>query len=217
MTALSDAHMEIKVTDPDRGKKPSSQASTATAKGTTKRSKKERHSPSSPSTTKQGQKSSVTGLQERGDEVTKPGSEAVGDTHKVNHTEPTWDVKSKDLVQGEMEPNSVASSLTQNKAGTMSKGEETARLLENGESKEVDGKVQKEDERKTGLEEKGSADVDSLEAATGPNLLVEEDGSVFVRVDKNYTETRPLDHVTEKQELKGSKFQFSNQLAFSLD
>ena len=220
MVALSDSHMEIKVTDPDRGQKQSSsKASTATAKGTTKRSKRKKHGPSSPSTTKQRPKSPTTELQE-GDDIhiagktsVKPSSELVGDTQESNHTELTLDMESKLL--GETEPGS---GLAQSKVEPLTKEEETAEVLENDRLEQSNGGVYKEVEEKTVTKKKG-LDFDSVrvKAAADPNLLVKEDGSVFVNVDKNYTKTRPLDRVTQKQEPKEGKFQFSNQLAFSLD
>ena len=217
--ALSDSHMEIKVTDPDRDKKPSSKAATATAKGTTKASKEKKHGPSSPpTTTKRGPKSPTTKLQQRnGKEGTpnmKPSSEAGGDTHKVHHSEKMSNMKAN--LEGETEPDSAASSSAQDRMASIPK-EETTELLKNGQSEQGDDEIQKEDEGITGS--KKGLDLDSVrtEPAADPNLLVKEDGSVFVKVDKNYSKTRPLDRVTQKQEPKENKFQFSNQLAFSLD
>ena len=220
MVALSDSHMEIKVTDPDRGKKQlSNKASTATAKSTTKGSKKKKHGPSSPSTTKQRPKSPTAELQQ-GDDIhiagktsVKPSSESVADSQEVSHTEPTLNMESK--LQAETEPGS---GLAQNKVESLTKEEETVELLENTRSEQSDGGVHKEIKEKTVTKKKG-LDLDSVrvEATADPNLLVKEDGSVFVNVDKNYTKTRLLDRVTQKQEPKESKFQFSNQLAFSLD
>jgi hypothetical protein len=227
--------MEIKVTDPDRGKKQSptspNKASTAStkAKGTAKGSKKKKkHGPSSPPTTKREPKSPTTGLQEGGDKdgktsvVVTPGSQTVAGAHEVNRTEPTMDTKSS--TEGEAEPDTssgASSSLAQDRVESVSKEDQetsTAELLGNSRSGQAVGDVHKESERKTVSKKKGlGLDSVCVEAAADPNLLVKEDGSVFVNVDTNYTRSRPLDQVTQKQEPKESKFQFSNQLAFSLD
>ena len=223
MVALSDSHMEIKVTDPNRGKEQSSTSmvSTGTAKGTTKGSKKKKHDPSSPPTIKREPKSPTTGLQPGDDEggrtSVSPSSKTVEGVHKINHTEPTIDKKLN--MEGEAEPNSAVSSSAQGGVGSIPKEEGTEELLlQNSLSGQGDGDDRKEREKKTVTKKKGS-DLDSVrvEATADPNLLVKEDGSVFVSVDRNYTKTRPLDRVTKKQEPKESKFQFSNQLAFSLD
>ena len=221
MVALSDSHMEIKVTDPDRGKKQSpSKVATAAAtadSGNTNGNKKKKCGPSSPPTTKREPKSPTAGLRQGGEREGKtgvtPNSKKVEDAQKVDHTEPTLDVKSN--VEGEAER---VSGFAQDRVGSISKEEETAELLEKSQSGQGDGLVRKKGERKTASKKKG-LDLDSVrvEAAADPNLLVKEDGSVFVNVNRNYTKTRPLDRVTQTQEPKESKFQFSNQLAFSLD
>ena len=217
--------MEIKVTDPDRGKKqsPSMAATAATAttdSGNTKGNKKKKRGPSSPPTTKREPKSPTVGLQQ-GDEKdgktdVTPNSKTVEGAQKVDRTEPTLDTKSN--VEGEAELASDTSGFAQDRVGSISKEEETAELLEKSQSGQGDGLVRKKGERKTASKKKG-LDLDSVrvEAAADPNLLVKEDGSVFVNVNRNYTKTRPLDRVTQTQEPKESKFQFSNQLAFSLD
>ncbi len=236
MVALSDSHMEVKVTDPDRGKKQSptssTKASTASTKanGTAKGSKKKKDGPSSPPTTKREPRSPTTGLQEGDDKdgktsVVTPGSETVAGTHEVNRTEPTLATKSN--TEGELaEPSTssgggASSSLAQDRVESVSKEDQetsTAELLGNSRSGQGVGDVHKESERKTVSKKKGlGLDSVCVEAAADPNLLVKEDGSVFVNVDTNYTRSRPLDRVTQKQEPKESKFQFSNQLAFSLD
>lgn len=227
MVALSDSHMEIKVTDPDQDKNQSStsKASTATAncKGTTKGSKKKKkkHGPSSPSTTKQEEKSPMAGLQQlQGDDKDGKTSDPklVEDAHEISHTEPTLDTRSN--TEGEAEPSGgTSSSLAQDRGvEPVSKEEGTAELLENTQSGQGDGDVHEESERKAVSKNKGlGLDSVCVEAAADPNLLVKEDGSVFVNVDTSYTRSRPLDRVTQKQEPKESKFQFSNQLAFSLD
>ena len=223
MVALSDSHMEIKVTDPDRGKKQSSpsKASTATATGTAKGSKKKKHGPSSPPTAKREPKSPTTGLQQRDDKDEKtsvtPDSKTMEGSHEVSRTEPTLDTRSN--AEGEAQPSSGASSsLAQDRVEPGSNEEGAAELLGNSQSGQGDGDVHKESEKKT-ISKKRGLGLDSVcvEAAADPNLLVKEDGSVFINVDTNCTRSRPLDRVTQKQEPKESKFQFSNQLAFSLD
>ena len=217
--------MEIKVTDPDQGKKQSStsKASTATAncKGTAKGSKKKKkkHSPSSPSTTKREAKSPMAGLQQGDDKDGKTSDpKPVEGAHEISRTEPTLDTRSN--TEGEAEPSGGASnSLAQDRGvEPVSKEEGTAELLGNSRSGQSDGDIHEESERKAVSKKKGlGLDSVCVEAAADPNLLVKEDGSVFVNVDTNYTRSRPLDRVTQKQEPKESKFQFSNQLAFSLD
>ena len=216
--------MEIKVTDPDRGKKQSSpsKASTATAKGTAKGSKKKKHGPSSPPTAKREPKSPTTGLQQRDDKDEKtsvtPDSKTMEGSHEISRTEPTLDTRSN--TEGEAEPSSGASgSLAQDRGVEPGSNEEgTAELLGNSQSRRGDGDIHKESEKKTVSKKRGlGLDSVCVEAAADPNLLVKEDGSVFVNVNTNYTRSRPLDQVTQKQEPKESKFQFSNQLAFSLD
>ena len=220
--------MEVKVTDPDRGKEPSSKVVTATAKDTTKASKMKKHGPSSPLTNiKRGPKSPTIEPQQRsgeqGEASAKPSSEAGGDTDKVNHSDLTPDMKAN--REGETEPDSAASSLAQDRVESIAKEEATsAELLEKGRSEQGDGgdnhnNIIMGDKEKSGSKKKKGLDLDSVRvgAAADPNLLVKEDGSVFVNVDKNYSKTRLLDRVSQKQEPKGNKFQFSNQLAFSLD
>ena len=222
MVALSDSHMEIKVTDPDQDKKQSStsKASTATAncKGTTKGSKKKKkkHGPSSPPHTKREAKSPMAELQQGDDKDGKTSDpKPVEGAHEISHTEPTLDTRSNT----EGETDGASSSLAQDRrVEPVSKEEGTAELLGNSQSGQDDGDVHKESERKAVSKKKGlGLDSVCVEAAADPNLLVKEDGSVFVNVDTNYTRSRPLDRVTQKQEPKESKFQFSNQLAFSLD
>ena len=195
MTALSDAHMGVKVTDPNskKSEKLSSWASTATTRGTTtKGSETEKHGPSS--STKQGTKLPTPARESQqrnskhGKSVKKSTSEVTGSSHQVNHTE---------HVQSELD--GVASGVAQDES--MTKGEQPAGSLENGH-----GNVNEEG----ASNKKGSA-------AASPSLSGEEDSSVVVKVDKNDTKLRPLGQVMQKQESKGTKFQFSNQLAFSLD
>ena len=85
----------------------------------------------------------------------------------------------------------------------------------------------------SGVKEEGNADTvsqgaahgggggggDGVELVNGSSVSVESDGSVFVRADKDYAETRPLQQLDKaKTNLeKGTKIKFSNHLAFSLD
>lgn len=202
MTALSDEHMEVTVTDPNSSgcKKLSSRASTATTKGTiTKGRRTKKHGPSSPSSSaKQGTKSPTPARESqqrnsRHGKSVKSTSEATTSSCKVNHTE---HAKQPELDR-------VANIVAQDKEDeSMSIGEQTTELVENGHGDFHEGGASNK---------KGSA------AASPSRLVEEEDSSVVVKVDKNDTKLRPLGRVTQKQESKGNKFQFSNQLAFSLD
>ena len=90
--------------------------------------------------------------------------------------------------------------------GNESKSElQEAKLCEDGSVKEREQ-----------VSVEASGDGGRGELVNGSSVVVESDGSIFVRAEKDYTETRPLQQVATNVE-KGSKIQFSNHLAFSLD
>ena len=224
--------MDVKITDLNSTRKPSSQEPTATTKD---KSENEQGSCSSPSRTERVDmkplipESPSTGTQVV-EENTELTSESAGEgTCTVKSPEPTMNLKPKAQKDNGTDVVSVA----QDEADSKSVRGETTEVLEKSEpilqeaevpedsntQQEADSNLKAEKERETASS--GSKTIESdLESvhtgATGSSMVVEKDGSIFVKADKDYMKTRPLEQVAKNQE-KSSKIQFSNQLAFSLD
>ena len=237
MTSLSSEHMDVKVTDPERSQELSS-SSTTTANSVRKHTKEakdrgEKVSWSPSSVTQRMAQSPPSGTQVHNEGIpgTKLGSGSPGDRSTDSFAASALDVQPQAQAQEERtkvaHTCSVASSTA--KCDTSSTGAETAEAQGrdsniqemNHKVKDIEGKsdpvpkTEKEEDKSTasGLKEDGRCE---LVEPSRSSLSVENDGSVFVRADKDYTQTKPLEQIAKVQE-KGTKIQFSNQLAFSLD
>lgn len=236
MTSLSSEHMDVKVTDPERSQELSSSSTTSVGSdrkhNEEAKDRAERVSRSPPSVTQRMAQSPSTGSQVHNKSMpgtTKLGSESPGGKSVDSSVVSGLDAQPQPQAQEERTKaaHSVASSTA--KCDTNSTGVQIVESQErdsniqevNHKDKDIKGKsyavpkTEKEDNKCTasGLKEGGQCE--SAEPSRS-SLSVENDGSVFVRADKDYTQIKPLEQIAKAQE-KGTKIQFSNQLAFSLD
>ena len=225
MTFLSGDHMEVKVTDQGRRKKPSPKASSTSDSSTEAAGEHTREKGSSVAATAERKPQSPSDgakVEDKSESKSKPR----GDEGKCkdSSTEPELD-----LVQEKKNgrDNSDAGTVAKDKTNSTSTRQETTETLADTDTKREEVVNSKEENDIQGT---ADTDVDKKMAAScpleqganlepsGSNLLVEKDGSVFVRADKDYRETKPLEQMAKAKNTENeSKIQFSNQLAFALD
>lgn len=230
--SLSDDHMEVKVTDDAKEtKKPDSQASFSGIGKSTGASgdKGEKEKGSLVPDTGGDKKLSTSPTAARQvDDKTKENvielkseHEGDSDSRKVESIEQERDLKPK-VPEEKKERDSVASCgaevTTQKSTVAMDgdKGSKPAEKVVAGKDSDTQ-RINKEPTfraESSGKERLGRQAVETDSSI----VVVESDGSVFVKADSDYTETKPLEQAAKAQnEQRGSKIQFSNQLAFDLD
>ena len=214
VTSLSKEQMNIKVTD----KKETSPPPSSSAPPITAASEKSSRSTEISGTEKEMSHHSLNGSTE---ENVKPKSEqkiAASSTKEAGELMQAGRLKE---IEGP-EPVAVLENTDGEAVTSTSAGERATVVGTNSHT------------TNSGVEEEGNADTvsqgaahgggggrggDGVELVNGSSVSVESDGSVFVRADKDYAETRPLQQLDKaKTNLeKGTKIKFSNHLAFSLD
>lgn len=205
VTSLSSEHMDVKVTDPERSQLSSSSSVSTTSKHTEE-------------------------TKDRGEEVEDNSRTPSSDTQRKAqsplaetqvHNKSMHDTKLGSESKKTKAVHSFASSTAEYVTLTGVETTEAHGRDSNSKDKDIEGQsdpvseTEKERNKSTisGSKEAGQCE---LVEPSKSSLSVENDGSVFVRADKDYTQTKPLEQIAKAQE-KGTKIQFSNQLAFSLD
>lgn len=226
MTSLSSEYMDVKVTDPGRSEEPAPAVSNTTADNC----KRDTEDTQDRGDKEKDNSRSLAGVAEEKSRL--PSAETQTDNDKTNtsidnSTESALELEPKAHVEKtqKREASCVDSGAVKGEANSM--GGETAVAQEKDlKIQKVvckDKDIQKDSDPDSTMEKEGdetltlcSEDVKAM-GSSHSSVWVEEDGSIFIKVDKDCTETRSLEEMAKPPQQKGTKIQFSNQLAFSLD